>query len=71
MEKLAKANTDNLPASLSKHDKELLRIIDKLQINFLRKIASRESPVLKKAGLAAISLALIWRRFARGQWQNR
>jgi len=57
MNQLAKANTDNLPASLSAHDKELLKIIDKLQINFLRKIASRESPVLKKAGLAAISLA--------------
>ena len=57
MNQLAKANTDTLPASLSAHDKELLSIIDKLQINFLRKIASRESPVLKKAGLAAISLA--------------
>ena len=57
MKELAKATTDDLPASMSAHDKEMVNDLARVQKNILRKMGSRRSEAIRKAGLSALAVA--------------
>ena len=57
MNQLAKATTDDLTASMSAHDKEMVNDLARVQKNILRKMGSRRSEAIRKAGLSALAVA--------------